>query len=118
MTCILINSITIPAHDFQDNEDKTERNKRLHLVQVVIQGVYCFELMLKIMAMGLLHRRNSFLRDGWNILDSIVIILGYDINLNIYSLVDIITNITTLKSLRILKVLQPLRNITTIERLK
>ena len=59
MTCILINSITIPAHDFQDNEDKTERNKRLHLVQVVIQGVYCFELMLKIMAMGLLHRRKS-----------------------------------------------------------
>jgi hypothetical protein len=43
---------------------------------LVLQGIYVLELFLKIIGMGLVLGRNTYLRDGWNIIDFIVIILG------------------------------------------
>jgi hypothetical protein len=76
MACILLNSIAIAAHDFSDENDLTERNRILHKVQLSIQAIYLVELVLNVLGMGLIHCRNSFLRDGWNIIDTIVICLG------------------------------------------
>jgi hypothetical protein len=39
--------------------------------------IYTIEMMLNIIAMGFLMRAHSYLRDTWNILDFMVVILGW-----------------------------------------
>lgn len=39
--------------------------------------IYTIEMMLKIIAMGFFMRAHSYLRDTWNILDFVVVILGW-----------------------------------------
>ena len=39
--------------------------------------IYTIEMVLKIIAMGFFMRKFSYLRDNWNILDFIVVILGW-----------------------------------------
>lgn len=73
---IVTNSFLVAAYDFSDRGEASLYNQNIHLAQLVCQFIYVAEMVLKIMAMGFFHRRNSYLRDGWNVIDFIVIILG------------------------------------------
>jgi hypothetical protein len=61
-------------------------------------------MVLKILGMGFILNENSYLRDGWNIIDFVVVVVGYvqlfikDSNIN-------------LGGLRTFRVLRPLRSI-------
>jgi hypothetical protein len=78
---------------------------------MVFLALYTTEMVLKILGMGFVLNENSYLRDGWNIIDFVVVIVGYlqlfiqgaDINLG---------------GLRTFRVLRPLRSIQRIEGLK
>ena len=63
------------------------------------------EAVLKIIGMGFVTHKNSYMREGWNILDFIVVIV---------SLVEFFPNVPSLTSLRVLRVLRPLRSINAI----
>jgi len=71
---------------------------------MVFLALYTTEMVLKILGMGFVLNENSYLRDGWNIIDFVVVIVGYlqlfiqgtDINLG---------------GLRTFRVLRPLRSI-------
>ena len=39
--------------------------------------IYSIEALLKIIAMGFFMRPHSYLRDGWNVLDFVVVIFGW-----------------------------------------
>ena len=52
-----------------------------------------------------MFHKNSYMREGWNILDFIVVLV---------SLTEFVPNIPSLKSLRVLRVLRPLRSINAI----
>ena len=67
-------------------------------------------MVLKILGLGLILNRGSYLRDTWNILDFTIVLSGYFALFTISSI-----NFTSLRSFRVLR---PLRTISNIEGLK
>lgn len=39
-------------------------------------GIFCFEAGIKILALGLVLHKGSYLRNGWNVMDFIVVLSG------------------------------------------
>ena len=71
----------------------------------VFTGFFTLEYLLKVLAMGFISHKNSYLRDGWNWIDFVVVIIG---------LIEIIPGIPTFRGLRTLRVLRPLRSVKTV----
>lgn len=71
--------------------------------------VFTIEMILKILAMGLIACENSYLRDYWNLLDILVVITGW---IGLFSSGEGISVIRTFRLLR------PLRSINSIPELK
>ncbi|XP_048457962.1 probable voltage-dependent R-type calcium channel subunit alpha-1E [Rhincodon typus] len=115
--CILLviaaSSIALAAEDPIHKD--SERNQVLRYFDYVFTGVFTFEMVIKMIDIGLIFHEGSYFRDVWNILDFIVVSgalvafaftgsSGKDIN--------------TIKSLRVLRVLRPLKTIKRLPKLK
>lgn len=46
------------------------------MIQLGLQFFFLAECLLKIIALGFILRRHSYMRDGWNVADFIVVIAG------------------------------------------
>lgn len=44
--------------------------------EVYFLGIFCVEALLKIVALGFLLHKGSYLRNGWNIMDFVVVVTG------------------------------------------
>ncbi|KAM6902920.1 putative voltage-dependent N-type calcium channel subunit alpha-1B [Xenentodon cancila] len=110
---ITMSSITLAAED--PVQANAPRNNILKYLDYVFTGVFTFEMVIKMIDLGLLLHPGSYFRDLWNILDFIVVsgalvafacsgTKGKDIN--------------TIKSLRVLRVLRPLKTIKRLPKLK
>ncbi|XP_062522995.1 muscle calcium channel subunit alpha-1-like [Corticium candelabrum] len=78
---------------------------KLEVAEWVFLGIFTIEALLKIVAEGFMFVRHAYLRSIWNILDFIVIVLGYlDLigQLTDFSLLDV-------KALRAFRVVRPLK---------
>jgi Ion transport protein len=75
----------------------------------VFTSIFVTEATLKIIAIGFIMHKHSYLRDPWNILDFTVVLI---------SLVSLIPNVPNLKSLRTMRVMKPLRSINAIPSMK
>jgi hypothetical protein len=64
---------------------------------------------LKIIAFGFVIHQRSYLRDPWNILDFMVVIIG---------IISLIPSVPNLKSLRTMRILRPLRSINAVPSMK
>jgi Ion transport protein len=64
---------------------------------------------MKIIAFGFIVHKKAYLRDGWNILDFAVVIVG---------LISLIPEVPNLKSLRVMRILRPLRSINAVPSMK
>lgn len=84
----------------------------LQVTDLVFILIFNFETILKIIALGFLHDEESYLRDGWNILDFIVVVVS---TLS-YVLVNL--NLKWVRSFRVLRVLRPLRVISRVPELR
>lgn len=71
--------------------------------------VYATEAILKIIAFGFIFHKRSYLRDPWNVLDFLVVIIG---------IISLIPSVPNLKSLRTMRVLRPLRSINAVPSMK
>ena len=71
--------------------------------------IYTAEALLKIIAFGFIVHKMSYLRDPWNILDFIVVIVG---------LISLIPTVPNLKSMRNMRLLRPLRSINAVPSMK
>lgn len=67
---------------------------------------------LKILALGFIFSKGSYMRDMWNIIDIVIISTGY------LPYVVTTNNEINLSALRSLRVLRPLKSITKIKALK
>ncbi|KAI4902644.1 hypothetical protein NFI96_028704 [Prochilodus magdalenae] len=110
---ITMSSIALAAED--PVQAHAPRNNVLKYLDYVFTGVFTFEMVIKMIDLGLLLHPGSYFRDLWNILDFIVVsgalvafacsgTKGKDIN--------------TIKSLRVLRVLRPLKTIKRLPKLK
>lgn len=81
----------------------------LGLIDKVFTGIYSVEALLKILAFGFVVHRKSYLKNAWNILDFIALIVSY---------IAWIPGLPNLKALRILRVMRPLRSINALPTMK
>ncbi|XP_009463020.1 PREDICTED: voltage-dependent P/Q-type calcium channel subunit alpha-1A-like, partial [Nipponia nippon] len=111
---IAMSSIALAAED--PVQPNAPRNNVLRYFDYVFTGVFTFEMVIKMVDLGLVLHQGAYFRDLWNILDFIVVSgalvafaftgssKGKDIN--------------TIKSLRVLRVLRPLKTIKRLPKLK
>lgn len=76
MLCILINSICLGLFDYSDREAVSTYNKILNSIGISITIVFLVEAAIKIFAMGFVMHKHSYLRDGWNFIDLLIVITG------------------------------------------
>ncbi len=70
---ILINSLSLAL---EDPTSSTQTVLQANL-DMVFLALYTTEMILKVLGMGFVLNENSYLRDGWNLIDFIVVIVGY-----------------------------------------
>ena len=72
--------------------------------------VFTIEMLIKMLAQGLLMHKNAYLRQGWNWLDFVVVIVGY---------VEMFASaLPGIKAIRLVKALRPLRSLQRIRGLR
>uniref|UniRef100_A0A4W3HZB1 Calcium voltage-gated channel subunit alpha1 B n=1 Tax=Callorhinchus milii TaxID=7868 RepID=A0A4W3HZB1_CALMI len=91
------------------------RNDVLKYLDYVFTGVFTFEMVIKMIDLGLILHPGSYFRDLWNILDFIVVtgaLVAFAFT------ADKGKDLNTIKSLRVLRVLRPLKTIKRLPKLK
>ena len=56
--------------------DKSEMNKNLNKAEIFFTIVFTIEAMIKIIAMGFVMDPKTYLRNGWNVLDFAIVVIG------------------------------------------
>ncbi|XP_019621227.1 PREDICTED: sodium channel protein type 2 subunit alpha-like isoform X2 [Branchiostoma belcheri] len=79
------------------------------ITEYVFTGIYSFEMIVKILARGFILEPFTYLRDAWNWLDFIVILLAY---------VTMFVDLGNLSALRAFRVLRALKTISVVPGLK
>jgi len=99
------------CYEYDDRENTEATNIFIEQAGHVFTITFMIECVVKIIAMGFIHHKNSYLRDTWNWLDFAVVMVG---------MTDYIPGISgsNLKALRTLRVLRPLRSINKFPSMK
>jgi len=71
-----LNSVNLSIYDYSDRDSLTSYNKVLNILNDISTFIFLAESIIKIFAMGFIKHENSYLRDGWNILDFFIVIIG------------------------------------------
>ncbi|KAK2555559.1 Voltage-dependent calcium channel type A subunit alpha-1 [Acropora cervicornis] len=111
---IFVNCILLAANKPLPKEDKSDLNVELEKAEIYLLAIFCLEAALKIVALGFLLHSDSYLRNGWNVLDFIVVVTG------LLSLPELNAGIDagSLKALRAARVLRPLKLVSGIPSLQ
>lgn len=105
---IIANSVVL-ALDDPTTDHQTDVQM---LIDDLFLYLYTVEMSLKIIGLGFIFNKGSYLRDSWNILDFIIVSSAW---------LPAVTGSSSgggLSSLRVLRVLRPLRTISSIKALK
>ncbi len=77
--CILINAVNIAQNDYTWRtlpDGKEDTSGTSFILGKVITCIFIIEFIIKLIAMGFIMGKNSYLKDNWNKLDFIVVITG------------------------------------------
>lgn len=106
----IIISTVVMAFDSPSLRSGSLLAKIILVVYYASSAVFLLELVIKILAMGLIRSKRSYLRDSWNRLDFIIVVL---------SLADLAWgNLSFIKAVRALRCLRPLRVISHLPKLR
>lgn len=75
------------------------------IIDQVFLVIYTCEMIFKIIAMGFVTREHSYLRDPWNKLDFVVVIMGW---------ISILVKSGDISAIKVIRILRPLRTINQI----
>ncbi|XP_023288257.1 voltage-dependent calcium channel type A subunit alpha-1 [Orussus abietinus] len=110
---IIANCVVLALEEHLPKHDKTILAQKLEHTEVYFLGIFCVEASLKILALGFILHRGSYLRNIWNIMDFFVVVTGFitmftqGINLDM-----------DLRTLRAIRVLRPLKLVSGIPSLQ
>lgn len=110
---ILASSATLIFEDYVD--DEAEINQDLIVVDYFFTLAFIIEMVMKMIALGVVFHPGSYLRDAWNVLDCIVV-LGSTANIALH--LAGVEGVSAIKILRTLRVLRPLRTVKRLPGLK
>lgn len=82
LAAILLNSILMACVDYrfidenyQPSADLSLRNNIIEWAEIVFTIIFSVECVLKVIAHGLCCGKRTYLRDGWNVLDFVIVII-------------------------------------------
>ena len=107
LVLIGINCIMLALYDPLDEGQNSSLSQTTQVIEKVLVVVFALEIVVKMMAFGLLNGRRAFFRSGWNWMDLFVVAVGLP-SLVTHSFSEKFTII------RAMRVLRPLRTITRV----
>ncbi|XP_076455033.1 voltage-dependent calcium channel type A subunit alpha-1-like [Babylonia areolata] len=110
---IIANCIVLGLEEHLPKADKTPLALQLDETEVYFLGIFCVEAFLKIVALGFVLHKGSYLRNIWNIMDFIVVVTGF-----ITLFASSSTGNFDLRTLRAVRVLRPLKLVSGIPSLQ
>ncbi|XP_066548098.1 voltage-dependent R-type calcium channel subunit alpha-1E [Amia ocellicauda] len=113
LATIIANCIVLALEQHLPGEDKTPMSKRLEKTEPYFIGIFCFEAGIKVVALGFVFHKGSYLRNGWNVMDFIVVLSGILATAGAH-----INTHVDLRTLRAVRVLRPLKLVSGIPSLQ
>ncbi|XP_056643335.1 voltage-dependent calcium channel type A subunit alpha-1 isoform X4 [Diorhabda sublineata] len=109
---IIANCVVLALEEHLPFHDKTMLAQKLEKTENYFLGIFCVEASLKILALGFVLHRGSYLRNVWNIMDFFVVLTGL--------LTSIPQDYIDLdpRALRAIRVLRPLKLVSGIPSLQ
>ena len=99
---IVVSTCTL-AFEHPLEDPHSEKMKLLDQIDLGMTAIFCLEALLKIVTLGfLINGSKSYLRDGWNVLDFLIV------SFSVVSL-SVDANLSFIKVLRVARILRPLR---------
>ncbi|XP_050331195.1 voltage-dependent calcium channel type A subunit alpha-1 isoform X18 [Bactrocera neohumeralis] len=109
---IIANCVVLALEEHLPGSDKTVLALKLEKTETYFLCIFCVEASLKILALGLVLHKHSYLRNIWNIMDFIVVVTGF-MALLPQKWIEV-----DLKTLRAIRVLRPLKLVSGIPSLQ
>ena len=74
---IALNCFTMSQEHPESNTKPNAVDKVIKVIDPVVLAIFTLEMILKIVAQGLVLQRNTYLRDGWNFLDFLIVLCAF-----------------------------------------
>ncbi|XP_060546106.1 voltage-dependent R-type calcium channel subunit alpha-1E isoform X5 [Pantherophis guttatus] len=113
LATIIANCIVLALEQHLPEDDKTPMSRRLEKTEPYFIGIFCFEAGIKIVALGFVFHKGSYLRNGWNVMDFIVVLSGILATAGAHFNTHV-----DLRTLRAVRVLRPLKLVSGIPSLQ
>ncbi|XP_055360014.1 voltage-dependent R-type calcium channel subunit alpha-1E-like isoform X5 [Betta splendens] len=113
LATITANCVVLALEQHLPGEDKTPMAKRLEITEPYFIGIFCFEAGIKLVALGFVFHKGSYLRNGWNVMDFIVVLSGILATAGAHMNIPV-----DLRTLRAVRVLRPLKLVSGIPSLQ
>uniref|UniRef100_A0A3B5LQ11 Voltage-dependent N-type calcium channel subunit alpha n=1 Tax=Xiphophorus couchianus TaxID=32473 RepID=A0A3B5LQ11_9TELE len=107
--CAQPNCIVLALEQHLPALDKTPLSERLDDTEPYFIGIFCFEAGIKIIALGFAFHKGSYLRNGWNVMDFVVVLTG------ILATVGADFDLRTLRAVRVLRPLKLVSGIPSLQ---
>ena len=91
------------------------RNVLLDKIEYFFLAVFTIEMVVKIISRGFVSVRGTYLRDGWNILDFVIVVMAYVEVILMHASDENIPNIKILRALRVLRALKVVQSVQSLQ---
>lgn len=106
---IILNSLLLAVPDYENPDSDSPRNKFDTYTEPIFTFLFLSEALIKIVALGFILDKHTYLRDAWNWLDFIVVLT---------SLLSAIPSVANVSMIRTFRLFRPLRNFTSLPAMK
>ncbi|KAM3956913.1 muscle calcium channel subunit alpha-1 [Aphomia sociella] len=114
LTTIFANCIALAVYTPYPASDSNYTNSVLEKIEYVFLVIFTGECVMKIIAYGFVMHTGSYLRNGWNLLDFTIVVIGMVSTV----LSSIFKDAFDVKALRAFRVLRPLRLVSGVPSLQ
>lgn len=111
---IMANCVALAVYTPYPNGDSNSTNLSLEQIEIVFLVIFTVECFGKIIAQGFVAHQGAYLRNGWNLLDFTIVVIG----LISTALSNVMKEGFDVKALRAFRVLRPLRLVSGVPSLQ
>ncbi|CAD7087318.1 unnamed protein product [Hermetia illucens] len=109
---IIANCVVLALEEHLPEGDKTVLAQKLEKTEAYFLGIFCVEASLKILALGFVLHKHSYLRNIWNIMDFFVVVTG---SMTIFAEANVDVDLRMLRSFRVLRPLKLVSRIPSLQ---
>ena len=106
---IILNSLLLGIYDYENPKSKSPRNQIVNYAEPFFIAAFTSEAIMKIIALGFVLDKGTYLREAWNWLDFLVVLTS------LLSLTPSMTNVSIIRTFRLFR---PLRSFTALPAMK